>query len=313
MTIAGGLGNQLFQYAAGYAIAKDNNRELKLDLSFYGIHKPHGDTTRQIILTKYNIPAIKEEIVELSVTPVTEQKIRTINHIKTLVKKSAFLIGAVRAVKKLISKKVIPTIYIEPDYHYDNEFILSGMTEKLIGQFQSENYFKKYEQDIRGFFTLKDPLSKIGQHNLDKIEQEKTPVSLHVRRGDFVQSKSNQNLYGAVSIDYYNRAIELMIKLYGDDVHFFIFSDDPAYVTEMFSFLKNKTVVMGDTDFPQEDLHLMSQCQHNIIANSTFSWWGAWLNSAKDKTVFAPRWWFSRDTMKSKNIMDVYPEGWIVL
>jgi hypothetical protein len=317
MTIAGGLGNQLFQYAAGYAFAKDSGRELQLDVSFYGIGKPNGDTTRQLLLTKFNIPEFAQPVEETPKTiaeTVLEQKTVAVDNLKTIIKKMPLVAKTARFVRNKVKPKTaeLPVDrYIQQTYHLDDDFVLNENITTLIGQFQTENYFKKYEADIRQFYMLKDPLSDIGQSSLKQIKDQPLSVSIHVRRGDYAQNKAYQAIYGLITIEHYKRAIEMIKKLHGDNAHFFIFSDDPALVTEEFNFLGNKTIMIGDTDFPHEDLYLMSQCKHHIIANSTFSWWGAWLNPNKDKTVIAPRWWVTRQTMKTQNTMDIYPEGWL--
>ena len=322
--IDGGLGNQLFQYAAGYALSKRLGVPLKLDLAFFDI-KYGGPqfTVRNFLLDKFNVPALnvatKENISqEVGQYETWKTKIKSIKFIYA----SWFVLKKIPLVRKAINFIKRPQQVQNQDNHIfvqysylpvDSHFF--EMTDKsyTYGSFMSELYFKQYENDIRQIFTLKDPISSSAQKSLEEIKNTKCAVSFHVRRGDYVTRSDIVALNSSTSLDYYKQAAKLMQKIHGDDVHFFAFSDDPQYIKDNFDFIPNKTVITGDTEYPHEDLYLMSQCDHHIIANSTFSWWGAWLNPNKDKTVITPRWWYARETMKTHNTMDVIPEGWIIL
>jgi hypothetical protein len=125
--------------------------------------------------------------------------------------------------------------------------------------------------------------------------------SIHVRRGDYI---GLQNFHPVQPVSYYEEAV----KIVGDDKHFLIFSDDINWCKENFTFLKNKTFVLNNLDY--EDLYLMSMCKNNIISNSTFSWWGAWLNRNENKQVIIPSKWFGI-SYSHLNTNDLYCEGWI--
>lgn len=321
--INGGLGNQLFLYAAGYSLAKRLNVPLKLDLSFFEIKESEEITVRNYLLSKFNIPQ-----PEIAVQQEIFNEIGQYEKFKSYLKSFAPVMTAWRLLKKNpVSSKLIKIVKGDPkpvdqdshiyiQYSYlpvDDYFFQMKDITYIYGSFMSEHYFKDYADDIRSFFSLKEPLSKLGESNLNEIRKHKNAISFHVRRGDYVSQSEVQALNGSTSLDYYKRAVALMQKMYGDDIHFFAFSDDPEYIRQTFEFLPNKTVITGDVEYPHEDIYLMSQCKHHIIANSTFSWWGAWLNPNKDKTVIAPRWWFSRETMKTHNTMDVCPEGWLMI
>lgn len=171
--------------------------------------------------------------------------------------------------------------------------------------FQSEKYFINISDNIRQEFTLKKELSNKAQEVLGNIENTDS-VSLHIRRGDYVVDKNINAFHGICGMDYYQRAIEL-IKEKISHPTFFIFSDDITWAKDNlkgpeFVFVSNPEIE------DVEELVLMSKCKYNIIANSSFSWWGAWLNNNLDKIVIAPQKWFN-DKKANKN--QILPEKWI--
>jgi hypothetical protein len=173
---------------------------------------------------------------------------------------------------------------------------------KLIGHFQSEKYFINYKNEILDLFEIdnKTKNNLLEKYN-DIINQD--TCSIHVRRGDYI---GLPNHHPTQSIDYYKNAI----KLIGEDKHYLIFSDDIKWCKENLDFIKNKTFISDNIDY--EDLYLMSMCKNNIIANSTFSWWGAWLNKNENKQVIIPSKWFG-DAYSSFKTEDLYCNNWIKL
>lgn len=173
---------------------------------------------------------------------------------------------------------------------------------KLYGHFQSEKYFIEHRQQILELF-------EIDSFTQEKIHQKYSKIlnldtcSIHVRRGDYL---SLQNFHPIQSIEYYKNSIEMI----GNKKHFLIFSDDINWCIENFEFLENKTYITGNLDY--EDLYLMSKCKNNIIANSTFSWWGAWLNENENKQVTIPSNWFGVSN-SHLNTNDLYCDKWIKL
>ena len=278
--ITGGLGNQLFQYAAGYAVAKKLKTSLRVDLSSFNEKLSSNTTSRNFLLDRFNISTIANNGHDLS---------------------------------ESLQQNNSTNIYTESSFFYSEDLKKVKAPVILKGYFQSERYFSNVEPDIRSQFTLRDSLSMRAQQYSKTIIETPIPVSLHIRRGDMAHVPYINKFHGVMTIDYYKRAIYIMQKMYGTGIHFFVFSDEPDYVRKHFDFVTNKTIIIGDTEYPQEDLCLMSQCHHHIIANSTFSWWGAWLSPHPGKTIIAPRWWFTRETMKVKNTIDLYPEGWLVI
>ena len=132
-------------------------------------------------------------------------------------------------------------------------------------------------------------------------------VSLHIRRGDYVSNQKTNQTHGTCDLDYYQRCITEIEKEV-ENPYFFVFSDEIEWVKENLKINHPAEYVDQNTgDKSYEDMRLMSQCKHNVIANSSFSWWGAWLNSYPDKIVFAPKRWFASDKHNTK---DLIPEGW---
>lgn len=198
---------------------------------------------------------------------------------------------------------------IDPDAEFkpitDNIFkrYYKKIAQKLTGQydfFQHENYFKESKDEVFKQFTLKNPLSPIAQEKLQQIATLKNSVSLHIRRGDYVQNPDHH----LVDLNFYYKAVEY-IKSKVENPLFCIFSDDINWVTEHLH-IDSSIYISNPNIQDYEELILMSSCTHNIIANSTFSWWGAYLNKNPDKIIVAPIKW----TVFQK---DIVPKDWIQL
>lgn len=181
----------------------------------------------------------------------------------------------------------------------------------MIGYFQSEKYFIDYSQRIRQSFTFKNKPDELNSEMLNRIKETES-ISLHIRRGDYVSNLTANSEHGLCSIDYYKKAVEYIkskTESRGNRC-FFLFSDDPIWVKENMMFLGDEMVVVdfntGEKSY--EDMRLMSMCKHNIIANSSFSWWAAWLNNNPDKIVIAPDKWFVVDYYDT---CDLYPDNFI--
>jgi hypothetical protein len=186
----------------------------------------------------------------------------------------------------------------ESGFHYSDIPNIDGNV-KLIGYFQSEKYFINHRNEILELFEI-DEITKEFLIRKYKNVIDKNTCSIHVRRGDYVRS----NDYHPIQpIDYYKTAI----KIIGEDNHYLIFSDDMSWCKENFDFIPNKIFVSDNLDY--QDLYLMSMCKNNIIANSTFSWWAAWLN-INDKKVITPKKWFGVN-YSNYNTDDLYCKNWI--
>lgn len=200
------------------------------------------------------------------------------------------------------SSKVFPKYFAqEKIFNYEPGFYGIMDQTDLIGYFQTEKYFVDYREQLLNEFKFKD---EIYSNALDARSLTKEPViSLHIRLGDYVKL---QNTHPICEIEYYKEALENL----PDDLLIYIFSDEPETAKQIFSDLKRK-FVFPEMKTNYEDMCLMTLCDYHIIANSSFSWWGAWLSNSK-KTI-APAKWFGPDPNAPKNWSDVYAKGWIVV
>lgn len=187
--------------------------------------------------------------------------------------------------------------YYEPHFHYHSIEYRPNL--KLNGYFQSEKYFLHNKKSIIDLFKM-DEVTKSYIDLKYKLQEE--TVSLHVRRGDYLKYP---NHHPTCDIDYYRKAVEYI----GNDKIYLIFSDDISWCKQNFDFIEKKMFIEGNTDF--QDLYLMSLCKDNIIANSSFSWWGAWMNENPNKRVIAPKKWFGPAI--NHDTKDLIPNTWIKL
>lgn len=199
---------------------------------------------------------------------------------------------------KLSDQPLSCQIHREPFFHYSEIPKVIGSL-KLDGYFQSEKYFEGVRNEIKNLFEIPETDKNYLIQKYNK-ELNTDSVSLHVRRGNYLGSSA---YHENQTIGYYNQAI----NHFDQDKHFLIFSDDIEWCKQNFQFLKNKTFIEGNLDY--QELYLMSMCNNNIIANSTFSWWGAWLNDNNNK-VIVPSKWFG-PSLSGHNTKDLYPKNWI--
>ncbi len=283
--IIGGLGNQMFQYAAGKRLAATHNTVLKLDISEFKDYSLHA----------YGLSAFNTE--ELFATP-EEIKLLKEPEVGSLKKK----------LKKLLRRpsKLGITHIRETQFNFAPEILTMPDSVYLDGYWQSEKYFSDIAEIIRKEFTVKSPQK---DKNLALAQQITScaSVSLHVRRGDYVTDKKTNTIHGICDLDYYARCIERL----GQQVHhpcFFIFSDDPEWAENNLK-IPHPAIFIGHNgpEKNYEDLRLMSQCRHHIIANSSFSWWGAWLGQHQDTITYGPKRWFNSPSF---NTQDLLPEAW---
>jgi hypothetical protein len=168
---------------------------------------------------------------------------------------------------------------------------------KLDGYYQNEKYFVKYREDILNLYKIDTSTEHYLRDIYPTLTFENT-CSLHVRRGNYVE---RQHFHPLQTIDYYKQSISII----GEEILFLIFSDDIEWCKTNLNFIKNKIFISGNLDY--QDLYLMSMCNHNIIANSSFSWWGAWLNNHNNKKVIYPSHWFNNGPDSS----EIGGENWI--
>jgi hypothetical protein len=288
--LIGGLGNQMFQYAAGKALASAHNTELLVDVS-YLLKDPKGAyTKRELELNVFNI--------DLKIATEADIKLFNIDKstkiTRTLQRNLPFLYSNLYAA--------------ESGSNYQQAFISYPKNTYLEGFWQSEKYFKSISTILKAEFTLKASLSSENVKWMNEISNCES-VSIHVRRGDYI-SNTGQQSHHICEKAYYENALGLILKKH-KDVQVFLFSDDLDWCKK--NLILNVPTFYVDSNQKQNfhvDLILMSHCKHNIIANSSYSWWAAWLNQNTEKVVIAPKKWFANAALNNK---DLLPTEWITL
>ncbi|BAC09868.1 alpha-1,2-fucosyltransferase [Thermosynechococcus vestitus] len=288
--LCGGLGNQMFQYAAGLAAAHRIGSEVKFDTHWFDATCLHqGLELRRVFGLELPEPSSKDlrKVLGACVHP---------------------------AVRRLLSRRLLralrpKSLVIQPHFHYWTGFEHLTDNVYLEGYWQSERYFSNIADIIRQQFRFVEPLDPHNAALMDEM-QSGVSVSLHIRRGDYFNNPQMRRVHGVDLSEYYPAAVATMIEKTNAE-RFYVFSDDPQWVLEHLKLPVSYTVVdhnRGAASY--RDMQLMSACRHHIIANSTFSWWGAWLNPRPDKVVIAPRHWFNVDVFDTR---DLYCPEWIVL
>ena len=293
----------MFQYAAAKALASRHNVELVIDESSF---RTHG--LRSFLLDCLQIPEFDASSGKRSLNAPMRAKNFAFMHWRNRADRFLTRLGLGQLPKT-------HGIYSEPHFQLDPDFFALGDSVSLFGYFQSERYFSDIADELRHYFQPRDRLGPQAQEMADTIARCELPVSVHIRRGDYVQSAETARVHGSLEVAYYRKALHFLRCVLGSAVTVFLFSDDPAEAEEMLDFVPRDRLVhvRGDPDKPWEDMALMARCRHHVIANSSFSWWGAWLNSSADKIVIAPREWFTPAELRQRNTCDLYPPGWILL
>ncbi len=290
--ISGGLGNQMFQYAYGRSLSDRQGVDLVLDCGFYENERKHPLTTRRTFeLDIFNIKAkiLKETDMKsrfLMVTNVMLKKIADIAGLKRLSRSIYQIEGGVNDPSRSASWNCI-----------------------LHGYWQSENYFRGSAHLIRNDFQFKKELEG---NNLELAERmhKTNSVSIHIRRGDYVSDEATNKTHGTCSLEYYENAVKLIADRVPNPI-FYIFSDDMKWVKSNLQLTFPHEYIEGNNEQAGYiDMQLMSNCKHNIIANSSFSWWGAWLNENPDKLVIAPRQWFLNTELNAQTT-DLISQKWM--
>ncbi len=278
--LQGGLGNQMFQYAFGRSLSLRHNVSLKMDSSYL---RKENQSGRKFRLGGFNIDIPEATAKEIERYCGTFQKI--IDRIRTGNQKRCIVEH---------SPSFKPNILLRNDGYFD-------------GHWNNEKYFSDHADVIRKDFTLKNSMGRAAEILAQKIRAEKNPVSIHIRRGDYVTIKKIADVHGVLPLSYCETAMKKIIEQF-PDAHFFISSDDIAWAKENFP-KKYPVTFVSSPEIPDfEELMLMSRCRHNIIANSTFSWWGTWLNINPEKIVIAPKQWFTDPNRRIENLI---PQSWI--
>ena len=288
--LTGGLGNQMFQYAFGRATANRLGVEMRLDLS---------DSTLSI-----------HQGYELKRVFGIEAKIATESDM-------ANVLGWQRPeiIRKALKKLRLTALFAkglveEPHFHFSAKMLQVPDNSYLSGYWQSEKYFEDAIECIRNDFKFSKPPSALNKVLLQEIaDSNTTAISLHVRRGDYVHNQAVSQVHGNCSLEYYHAAIQYVLQRVQSPL-FYVFSDDMDWVRNHLEMpFPHKLITHNRGESSYEDMRLMSLCQHHIIANSSFSWWGAWLNANPKKLVIAPKNWFADESRPH----DLFPDGWVAL
>jgi hypothetical protein len=285
--LMGGLGNQMFQYALARKLAHDRRTTAYIDLQFYE-NQAAVDTPREYELGCFKL---KPRILKPTKRPIEPEVLYIGKR------------GKLRRVAHQLQKRAWK-VYHEPHHEFDKSVLSAPNGTYLIGYWQSEKYFSDIRPLLLKDFMLSTPASGKNAQLLEQI-QSCEAVSIHVRRGDYVTNKNASEFHGTKGQEYYDKALSVITKICKKPV-LFVFSDDPEWCKENLKFTY-RTVYVSGNEKGFEDMRLMSHCRHNIIANSSFSWWAAWLNEHNDKIVVAPKQWFNEPGI---NTDDVLPTSW---
>lgn len=276
----------MFQYAFGLSLSKKLNSALYVDTTWFKQANHH------LALRNYELDIFTEQI-SIANSTLTDRFLKPGSLQKALNKT-----GILRY-----------SIYRESSLIYNNNIFRIKPPAYFEGFWQSEKYFNKTL--VKDSFTFNKSFNSESGKIAGEIAKCPNPVSIHIRRGDYISSNATNQLHGACSITYYQNAIKQITDSINNP-YFYIFSDDPDWVEQnLLPGLNNATPVshnMGKNSW--QDMALMSTCKHHIIANSSFSWWGAWLNPHPEKIVIAPQNWFAQKTAYFDD-KDIVPENWL--
>jgi hypothetical protein len=294
---SGGLGNQMFQYAAGLYFSRVLNRKLECvkpraaRQQWHGYSRPHQ-------LDLFRIEAL----------------VRRASPPERLLLSANWKLAKWRGFQTLLNVEILrePVAY---RFHPHLQRDPSTDDSYLDGYWQAAAYVEAVASDLRRHFRLRNSLQARNQEYANQILRLLCPVSLHIRMGDFTLISHPSGGHGSrvshvLPVDYYKRAIAAVEEAFEDPM-LVIFSDEPDEARRLFRGMKRCIFIEGNNAAgAHEDLTLMSMCKHHVIANSSFSWWGAWLNRSPQKRVFAPRYWGNTE---DSYFPDLYPEGWTTI
>jgi len=269
--VIGGLGNQMFQYAFYLALMKKYSN-VKLDINGFKTYK----------LQDYQL----ERIFDLQIS-------HSVNF---------------NSIWMRIYRRIMKMDVIREDTLYHPEVLEIKGLAYYSGYWNSEKYFSEVESEVRDSFKFKNVLVDRNKEISGQILNTNS-ISLHIRRGDYLETEINRKLYGNIcTLNYYEQAINL-IKERVENPCFFIFSDDINWCKENLKTENSEFIDWNTGDNSYIDMQLMSLCKNNILANSTFSWWGAWLNENKNKIVIVPSKFLNN--MIPENMDTFVPKNWI--
>jgi hypothetical protein len=278
--LTGGLGNQMFQYAAARALADRLGTELLLDTrALEHALALNAYTRRAYALSPFKLRARLAAAADLRDWPVWVVEIGL----------------RLRFVRPLFRRW-----HFESGITYDPSMLTLREPVCLVGYWQSERYFIDDSDNIRADFALVRPMSDDNSRLLE-LARCGSSVGLHVRRGDFASLDHAAQVHGLCSIDYYRRAISL-VRERCPECRFLVFSDDLEWARAELPLDASAVFVSGNAETPEQDLALMSACNHHIIANSSFSWWAGWLGYSLEQIVIAPAPWYASPKLDARDL-----------
>ena len=286
--IQGGLGNQLFQYAAARSIAHQLGEELILDDQWYGLNE-EGVTPRSLLLSKLAIHGLIQTYPHVVKPPKRWKRV-----LQNLMAQSPLAIKERRA-------------YVFQD-GLENARLHAQQDLYLIGYWQSFRYFESMRDLLAAEIKPLKPIEPHYQKYQDLISATSDAAMVHIRRGDYVHLPSAAQVHGALDLAYYEKSMKQLLQE-KPNAHFFIFSDDIAWAKKHLPFQERLTFIenLPNEDAVIQELELMRSCRHHIIANSSLSWWGAWLGDSPEQIVYRPMHWTADHSLP---LGDLLPAKW---
>lgn len=285
--IIGGLGNQLFQYSCGRALAIKYKTDLKLDLSYLKNIKKNKYTYRTFYLDHfkmtYEIASYKE--IMIFTIPRFSRYLKLINQLNRYYERN---------------------VVRQKNRGHSDVIDRCKKDTYLIGTWQSEKYFNKIRDIIKADLRINVSIINTINRELINLVKRENSVSIHIRKGDYLTNKSMKNIIANIGLDYYEKSINY-IRNKIKKPSFFLFTDDHKWLSKNWK-IKDCTIVNLNNEL--SEFYTMSLCKHNIIANSTFSWWAAWLNENPNKIVISPKVWVIAD---EESMTTIIPPNWIKL
>jgi len=285
--LEGGLGNQLFQYAYGMQLAQRHRSELVLDLSSYTKRPKHG-----YMLDRFCVSARALQSYERKRLPLRDQGMSPPGRHVAWWQRAMGLNWRDDALTRIR----------ERPFGFSAKYLRAPDDSYLVGYWQSEKFFPDVQSHVREQFCPRDPLSAQSLRIHDRMLTT-TSIALHVRRGDYVTDRAAASIYRHLSVDYYRDSVLALLERY-PGAEAYVFSNDMAWCREVLS-LPCPTHFVDHTSgsLAHEDLWMMTAAQCLVIANSTFSWWGAWLGTRDGKHVMAPQHWFQPRTLSERSLL----------
>jgi len=284
--LAGGLGNQMFQYAVAKSLSSRLGVPFALDL-----RRLNKDGARAFELHKF---ALGDEV-----------RLAQGNEVLKPGPRPRGILGALLG---LCSRRKRRDYYVETGFPFDPKVLGLSAPVTLEGYFQSERYFGDIASTIRACFTPRPELLTEIDELSDRLLPRGPSISLHVRRGDYTQA-ATMAFHGLLDADYYDRALRLLEEKAGAGLPICVFTDEPEWVRHNLRLPPETRFISEHTSCALQDLIMMSRCSHHITANSSFSWWGAWLNPSPIKIVVTPQEWFR--PASGLDTRDLRPPAWL--